>query len=147
MPRLALLFAVALAGCASRPVAVVEGQSWAVATEDRYATAAAQQVLERGGNAFDAAIAATLTLGVTTPTACGLGGGGVAIVYVRKTNQIIALDFREQAPARYPTPTKRSSPAAFVGVPGEAAGLAYVHEHFGSLPFADLAAFATRTAR
>src|SRR5690348_12454418 len=71
-----------------------------VATENRLASQAGLEILEAGGNAVDAAVAAGFTLAVTLPNAGNLGGGGFMMVHEAKTGQDIALDFREMAPAR-----------------------------------------------
>ncbi len=55
-------------------------------------------VLEKGGNAVDAAVAAVLAVGVAQPVSSGIGGGGFAMVYVAKTRTTTVLDFRETAP-------------------------------------------------
>ncbi len=97
--------------------AAAEGSHLAVATDNAAATRAALEVMRGGGNAFDGAIAATLALGVASPTASGLGGGGFALVWVAREHRMIALDFREDAPAHGTDATlavrgKRGQPSA-----------------------------------
>ena len=114
----------------------------AVATENETATAAALEVLRAGGHAVDAAIAASLVLGVTTPVSSGIGGGGFALVYEARSGKVTALDFRETAPAAIeprvldarPLPDDRRG--ALVGVPGEIAGLLELHARWGRRLFA-----------
>src|SRR5207244_3747833 len=65
----------------------VEGTKFAVATENAEASRIALEVLKKGGDAVDAAAAAAFALGVATPTACGIGGGGFAVVYRAKTRE------------------------------------------------------------
>src|SRR5262249_37093431 len=72
-----------------------------VASENETAARAALEVLKAGGNAVDAAIAASFMLGVTAPVSCGIGGGGFALVYDAAKKQPFLLDYRESAPARY----------------------------------------------
>src|SRR6266700_6943606 len=82
---------------ATSPVAV--GFGGAVATVDADATRAGIEVLRRGGNAVDAAVAAAATLGVTEPFSAGIGGGGFFVFYDAKHRRVHTLDGREAAPA------------------------------------------------
>lgn len=79
------------------PVAV--GYGGAVSTVDATATAAGLQVLRRGGNAVDAAVAAAATLGVTEPFSAGIGGGGFFVYYDAQTRRVHTIDGREAGPA------------------------------------------------
>src|SRR5262245_30196033 len=93
-----VLLTVALpAESAYQPAA--EGTHIGVATDNADATHAALTVMRSGGNAFDGAIAAALALGVSGPAASGLGGGGFAMIWVAREHKMVALDFRENAPA------------------------------------------------
>src|SRR5256886_6152150 len=78
------------------PVAV--GFGGAVATVDADATQSAIEVLRKGGNAVDAAIAAAATLGVTEPFSSGIGGGGVFVLYDARSRTLRTLHRREAAP-------------------------------------------------
>jgi gamma-glutamyltranspeptidase/glutathione hydrolase len=80
-----------------QPVAV--GSGGAVATVDLDASKAGVEVLRRGGNAVDAAVAAAATLGVTEPYSAGIGGGGFFVYYQARTGRVFTLDGRETAPA------------------------------------------------
>jgi gamma-glutamyltranspeptidase / glutathione hydrolase len=80
-----------------QPVAV--GSGGAVSTVDATATAVGLDVLRRGGNAVDAAVAAAATLGVTEPFSAGIGGGGFFVHYDAKTGKVHTIDGRESAPA------------------------------------------------
>ncbi|SDT79218.1 gamma-glutamyltransferase [Actinoplanes derwentensis] len=75
------------------------GYGGAVATVDPTATAVGLEVLRRGGNAVDAAIAAAATLGVTEPFSAGVGGGGFFVHYDARTRKVSTIDGRETAPA------------------------------------------------
>jgi gamma-glutamyltranspeptidase/glutathione hydrolase len=79
------------------PTAV--GTGGAAATVDPVATRAAIDVMRRGGNAIDAAVAAAAVLGVVEPYSCGVGGGGFMLVYSAKDRVVHTIDSRETAPA------------------------------------------------
>ncbi|MGW2024153.1 gamma-glutamyltransferase [Streptomyces decoyicus] len=78
------------------PVAV--GHGGAVSSVDADASAAGIAVLEKGGNAVDAAVATAAALGVTEPYSAGIGGGGYFVSYDAKSKAIRTLDGRETAP-------------------------------------------------
>jgi gamma-glutamyltranspeptidase/glutathione hydrolase len=78
------------------PVAV--GFGGAVATVDAEATRVAVEILRKGGNAVDAAVAAAATLGVTEPFSAGIGGGGFLVFYDAQTRTVHTIDGRESAP-------------------------------------------------
>src|SRR5262245_40625382 len=84
---------------AKNPVA--SGAGGAVATISEPASRAALAILDKGGNAVDAAVAAAAALGVTDPFSCGVGGGGFMVIYLAKENRVITLDHREVAPASF----------------------------------------------
>ncbi len=79
-----------------QPVAV--GHGGAVATVDLNASKAGVEMLRRGGNAIDAAVAAAATLGVTDPYSLGIGGGGFFVVYSVRDHRVYTVDGRETAP-------------------------------------------------
>ncbi len=133
-----------------------------VVTEDLIATEVAQRILEQGGNAADAAVAAALTLAVTFPEAGNLGGGGFALFVPHDPDEeAFAVDFRETAPAGMPaalfdakdTPSggargeRLRSTALAVGVPGSVAGLHLLQREAGLLPWRDVVDPALRQAR
>lgn len=118
------------------------GQNGMVASNDSLATAVGVEVLERGGNAIDAAVAVAFALAVTHPEAGNIGGGGFMLVRLAD-GTAAALDFRERAPAaadrdmfsRPGTPPGASTRTHLAsGVPGSVAGLLAALERFGTLP-------------
>nr|WP_315397591.1 gamma-glutamyltransferase [uncultured Duganella sp.] len=120
------------------------GSGGAVATISEPASKAALAILDRGGNAIDAAVAAAATLGVTDPFSCGIGGGGFMVVYLAKEKRVITIDHRETAPASF-TPTvfqQNGAPMTFetvrdsgmsVGVPGTVRGWHEALDRYGSM--------------
>jgi gamma-glutamyltranspeptidase / glutathione hydrolase len=138
---------------ASTPAPV--GTGGAVASGDALATEAGLEILRAGGNAVDAAVATALALAVTYPEAGNLGGGGFAVV--KNGDQVLALDFREVAPAAAKrdmyldekgNPVQGASvvgPLA-AGVPGSPAGLWELHRKLGRLPWARVVAPSIRLA-
>lgn len=129
----------------------------AIAAEHPLAVEAGMQILDRGGNAVDAAVATALAVCVVNPSSCGIGGGGFAMVYDRRRGRIYALDYREQAPAAArremfvrngkPAPELSRRGGLAVAVPGELAGLSLLQRRFGKLAFADVIAPAVALAR
>lgn len=128
-----------------QPVAV--GHGGAVSTVDADATAAGLEVLRRGGNATDAAVAAAAALGVTEPYSAGIGGGGYFVHYDARTGRVKTIDGRETAPAAfardsfvdpatgepYPFTPERVTSGVSVGVPGTAATWDRALRRWGSM--------------
>jgi gamma-glutamyltranspeptidase/glutathione hydrolase len=81
--------------------ATAVGTGGAAASVDPLATKTAIDVLRRGGNAVDAAVAAAGVLGVVEPFSCGLGGGGFMVIYRNSDHNVVTLDGRETAPAAF----------------------------------------------
>lgn len=129
----------------------------AVASDHEQASLAGVVALKSGGNAVDAACATALALGVVHPHASGMGGGGFALVYLAKDRRLIALDFRERAPAALRAelflkdgkadPRLSREGGLAVGVPGEVRGLAELVRRYGRLPFSRCVAPAEKLAR
>ena len=125
-----------------------------VVSDHPLATQAGTEILDRGGNAVDAAIATGFALAVVDQAASGLGGGGFMIIYDARDKRAHALDFRETAPEAAhadlytrngkPVPSLSLTGALAVAVPGEVAGLLAAMKRFGSLPLAALMAPAIR---
>jgi gamma-glutamyltranspeptidase/glutathione hydrolase len=134
----------------------LESSSGLVVADSGQASQAGMEILGRGGNAVDAAIATALALSVVDQASSGLGGGGFMVVYRAKDKKAFALDFRETAPAASrrelylkdgkPLSSLSLTGALAVGVPGEVAGLYEAHKRFGTLPMAVLAGPAIKLA-
>jgi len=155
--------AVVLAACASPTFDF--GERWPtpargmVVSEHPLATRAGVEVLEKGGNAADAAVATALALAVVYPQAGNLGGGGFALWVAHDPEQPpTCLDFRETAPRNLRpsdfvdaagnfVPSRSVESALGVGVPGSPAGLLAFHERHGKLSLRSVAAPALRLAR
>ena len=126
-----------------------------VVSNDSLASAAGVEILQRGGNAVDAAVAVGFALAVTYPEAGNLGGGGYMVIRMAD-GRAAALDYRERAPRAatrdmylqtYATVPKASLVGHLAsGVPGAVAGLVEAHEKFGVLTLAEVLAPAIRLA-
>ncbi|WP_437576694.1 gamma-glutamyltransferase [Sorangium sp. So ce887] len=140
---------VALASGGAR---AVRGDAGLVTSVEEHATRAGADVLRRGGNAIDAAVAVAFALAVTHPSAGNIGGGGFMMVRLAN-GETQAIDFREAAPASVTTASNMAMVRAgaygyaSAGVPGSVAGLALAHERFGTRPLAELLAPAISLAR
>lgn len=144
-PAILLALAVALTGSA------VAGQQGVAATAHPLATDAALQMLARGGNAVDAAVAAAFAIGVVEPDGSGLGGGGCMVVYLHDRRQTFFINYYHQAPADPGAITfdavKDRNSAKAVLVPGTVAGLCLALEEYGTLPLSVVIEPALRYAR
>jgi len=140
---------------AKTPVAT--GTGGAVATISEPASKAALAILNKGGNAIDAAVAAAATLGVTDPFSCGIGGGGFMVIYLAKDKRVITIDHRETAPASFtPTVFQENGEAMdfetvlasgrSVGVPGTVRGWHEALGRYGSMSFKQVLAPAIAVA-
>jgi gamma-glutamyltranspeptidase/glutathione hydrolase len=96
---LTLIPAPASAQPATTGTPTARGYGGAVSTVDPTATAVGIEVLRRGGNAVDAAVAAAATLGVTEPFSAGIGGGGFFVYYDAHKRKVFTIDGRESGPA------------------------------------------------
>jgi gamma-glutamyltranspeptidase/glutathione hydrolase len=127
-----------------------------ISSSSEPASQAGIEILRRGGNAVDAAVAVGFALAVTLPGAGNLGGGGF-MVYQPTGHPPAALDFREVAPRAasrdmYLDSTGHPTDKSLVGhlasgVPGSVAGLTEALRRYGSLPLRDVLAPAIRLAR
>jgi gamma-glutamyltranspeptidase / glutathione hydrolase len=139
---------------------IATGRHGMVASQEQLASRVGLDILERGGNAVDAAVAIGFTLAVTLPKAGNIGGGGFMLVHLAESNQNVAIDYRETAPGattpdiflgpdQEADPEKSRDSGLGVGVPGTVAGLSTALRRFGSGKFtlAELIAPAVRLAR
>lgn len=127
-----------------------KGSEGVVAASNYYASRAGLEILKKGGNAIDAAIATAYAIGVVEPFTSGLGGGGFMLIHSAETGEDVFIDFRERAPglatpAMWPIGedgkvigSQTSLGGKSVGVPGEVAGLEYALEKYGSMTRAEL---------
>lgn len=135
------------------PAVPISAHNGMVVAQESRAARIGVEILDRGGNAVDAAVAVGFALAVTYPRAGNIGGGGFMLIHLVKGNQDIAIDYRETAPAAAtatmfldnkgePDPAKSRDSALAVGVPGTVAGLALAQQKYGSgrLSLADLIA-------
>ena len=135
----------------------VHAKNGMVVSANKLASEVGVDILKKGGNAMDAAVATAFALAVVHPTAGNIGGGGF-MVYMQASGSATTIDFREKAPLAA-TPemfldgsgqvrqgtnlygrksTVNHIGARSIGVPGTVAGLYMAHEKYGSLPWEDL---------
>ncbi len=128
-----------------------------VVSVDQYASQIGIDILKKGGNAVDAAVAVGFALAVTYPAAGNIGGGGFMIIRIPDTGKSVAIDFREVAPSGA-TPnmylddngkverTKSYLGHLAVGVPGTVKGFELAMQKYGKLPWKDVIAPAIELA-
>ncbi len=149
-----LLFAwaVAAADDAVRPPAA------AIASAHPLATEAGLEILGRGGNAFDAAVAVTAALAVVEPSGSGLGGGGFWLLHRARDGHEVMIDGRERAPLaahadmyldadQEPVRERSLNGPLAAAIPGTPAGIVHLAQRYGALPLRDSLAPAIRLAR
>ncbi|MGD0719859.1 MAG: gamma-glutamyltransferase [Roseiarcus sp.] len=140
----------------ARPVVAAHGM---VVSQEAVASRIGVEILKRGGNAVDAAVAVGFALAVTLPRAGNIGGGGFMLIHRADLGKTIAIDYRESAPALTTrdvflddkgeaAPAKSLISGLGIGVPGTVAGLELAWRKYGSgrYTFADLVAPAARLA-
>lgn len=122
----------------------VTGKNGMVSCASKYASQVGIDVLKKGGNAIDAAVAMGFTLAVTYPQAGNIGGGGFMVIRT-KDGKVTTIDYREKAPSASSRdmflddkgnfiPEKSQEGYLSCGVPGSVAGLLYALEKYGTLP-------------
>lgn len=135
----------------------VQAKQGMVVTAEELATKAGLEVLKKGGNAVDAAATIGFVLAVTLPRAGNIGGGGFMLIYLAKTGEVVAIDYREKAPGQAhrdmfldkegEVDSKLSTSSHLsVGVPGTVAGFALALEKYGTLTLAEALAPAIKLA-
>jgi gamma-glutamyltranspeptidase/glutathione hydrolase len=147
--RFSILFLLFLTGALSLSVYAQSSRGMA-ATAHPLATKAALEMLQKGGNAVDAAVAAAFAIGVVEPDGSGIGGGGGMVIYLNDTRESHYINYYARA-------SEHASEAGFSGrndarsgksvcIPGTVAGLCLAQEEFGSLPLETLLEPAIRYA-
>ncbi len=161
-----LLASISITGC--QPQLKVapspRSQQGMVVSADPNASAAGVRMLQRGGNAVDAAVATAFAISVVEPFSAGIGGGGFLVIgfppnptELGQTYTIQALDFRERAPKAATRDMYLDNQGKVIdrlsldghlaaGVPGTVAGLYTVHQYYGKLPWATVVESAIRLA-
>jgi gamma-glutamyltranspeptidase / glutathione hydrolase len=131
---------------AADAVHAVPAEHGMVVAQEKLAAQIGADVLKRGGNAVDAAVATGFAMAVTYPRAGNVGGGGFMVIHSSDHNEDVAIDYRETAPAATtpdiflgadgkPDIVKSRDSALAIGVPGTPAGLALALEKYGSGKF------------
>lgn len=134
----------------------VVGERGMVVTQNAIASEVGAEILRKGGNAVDAAVAVGFALAVTLPRAGNIGGDGFMLVHTAATRESVVIDFRSVAPAAarlemFVDKKGEESPQASRGyrasaVPGTVAGLELAHRRYGKLPWKDVVTPARRLA-
>ncbi|MCI0653494.1 MAG: gamma-glutamyltransferase [Methylococcaceae bacterium] len=130
----------------------------AIASADLLATEAGFEILDQGGNAFDAAVAVSAALAVVEPYSSGLGGGGFWLLHRASDGKETMIDGRERAPFAASSDLFLNSAGDFdqqraingplaAGIPGMPAALAHLADHYGRLPLQTSLVPAIRHAR
>ena len=123
---------------AATKLSEVRGTNGMVAAASKYAAEAGVEILKKGGNAIDAAVATAFAIGVVEPNASGLGGEGYVVAYLADQKKVIAIDYRSAAPK---LTAEKYAGKSFSGVkgwdlvatPGLVLGLCTLQEKYGTL--------------
>ena len=136
----------------------VEGKTGMVASAHPLSSKIGLEILKKGGNAVDAAVATAFGLGVAEPNASGLGGGGFILIYLARTKEVITIDYREMAPLKASPDMYRLTPQGkvvddeitvghkAVAVPGTLAGLTLALSKYGTMSLREIMAPAIQLA-
>ena len=128
---------------------ISEGNQSMVSTQHFLDTQVGVDILEKGGNAYDASVAIGFALAVVLPRAGNIGGGGFMVMYDSSDNNNYSIDYREKAPLLSTTNMYLDENGTVIdnkstlgylasGVPGTVAGLWSVHQRFGSMKWSEL---------
>jgi gamma-glutamyltranspeptidase/glutathione hydrolase len=131
---------------AADTIYAVAAEHGMVVAQEKIAARIGADVLRRGGNAVDAAVATGFALAVTYPRAGNIGGGGFMVIHSAARHEDVAIDYRETAPAATtrdiflgsdgkPDDARSRDSALGIGIPGTPAGLALALEKYGSGKF------------
>ena len=138
-----------------------------VVTQNHLSSDIGIEILNKGGNAVDAAVAVGFSLAITLPRAGNLGGGGFMLVYMKEKNEIFYIDYRSKSPLNasidsiFELKGKKIKPSDFKdemydttrygykapAIPGTVAGLLEAHKNFGKLTLEEVLAPAIRQAK
>ena len=149
------------------PYHPVVSNSGMVVSQNNFSSDIGVEILNKGGNAIDAAVAVGFSLAITLPRAGNLGGGGFMLVYLKEKDEIFYIDYRSKSPLNssidniFNLNGKNINPKDFTNdmfnttrygykapaIPGTVAGLLEAHEKFGSLPLEEVLAPVIRQAR
>jgi gamma-glutamyltranspeptidase/glutathione hydrolase len=157
IPLLSIRVLLVLALVAASGLRPAAAQECGIASAHPLATRAGCEILESGGNAFDAAVAVASTLAVVEPFASGIGGGGFFLLHRAQDRFEVFVDARETAPTRATReffldadgkPRQKASleGATAAAIPGEPAALDWIANRYGKLPLARSLAAAIRLA-
>ena len=153
-----VLMMLCIAGGPAWASSPVEAKNGMVAAAHPLASQVGVEILKKGGNAVDAAVATAFALGVVEPNASGLGGGGFILVYNAKTKGVSAIDYREMAPLKATPDMYKLTPDGkvvdketevghkAVAIPGTLAGLTLALKQHGTMSLKDVMAPAIRIA-
>jgi gamma-glutamyltranspeptidase / glutathione hydrolase len=153
-----LILAVAAGPALAKDPPPAVAHKGAIASAYPLASEAGQEILAKGGNAFDAAVAVSAALAVVEPSSSGLGGGGFYLLHRQEDGFETMLDAREKAPGaatrdmyldKAGNPIENASTAGSLsaGIPGEPAAFEYLALKFGKLPLKESLQPAIRLAR
>jgi len=155
-----LVIIILLAGhfqCTSKNVTGPVSRNGMVVSVDEYATRVGIDILKKGGNAVDAAVAVGFALAVTFPAAGNIGGGGFLVCRLPADGEVVALDFREKAPGRASADMYLDESGTYVeerslvghlavGVPGTVKGFELAVQDYGRLSWSEVIAPAIKLA-
>jgi len=141
------------------PYHPIEGKSGMVVSQNYLSSDIGIEILDKGGNAVDAAVAVGFSLAITLPRAGNLGGGGFMLVYIKEKDEIFYIDYRSRSPLNSSiikifdlAKNKKFNPKDFTddmfdktrygykapAVPGTVAGLLEAHRNFGKLSLKEI---------